>query len=117
MILFRGVDENNDWMFGSGLQSYYKNNDAIMANIKTDLQLFYQECYFAPQDGVPWFAILGQKNKTLFEITLQNAILKVEGVTRCNYVNLVLDQSRKASIIYSVDTIYTTQLASEVSLL
>ena len=115
-MIFRGVTDSNDWLFGQGIQSYFTKETAINANIKTALQTFYQECFFDPAFGVPWFAILGQKNISLFQVTIQDAILACEGVTKVNLVSFYLDENRVARVKYSVNTIYTIQLEGEVAL-
>jgi len=115
-MIFRGVDNANDWLFGQGIQSYFTNNDAIAADIKTTLQQFYQECFYDPNSGVPWFSILGQKSADLLILTLQNAILNVDGVTRVIALSYQLDENRAASVSYVVSTVYSSNLSGEINL-
>lgn len=115
-FLFRGVDDDNDWLLGQGKQSYFRDDRAVEADIKTALQTFFQESFYAPDQGVPWFAILGQKDVDLLNLNVRSAIIKVEGVTNVQDVSLSLDQNRNCVVKYLVTTIYTTQLTGEVTL-
>jgi hypothetical protein len=115
-MLFRGVDDKNDWLFGQGKQSYFRDNDAVKADIQTALQTFYQESFHSPNEGVPWFSILGQKDKELLNLNVKAAIIQVEGVTNCQNISITLDQNRNCVVKYWVTTIYTTQLTGEVTL-
>jgi len=115
-MLFRGVDGSGDWIFGQGKQSYFTENAAIRADISTSIKTFFQECFYDPNFGVPWFSILGQKNKDLFIMTIKNKILEVDGVTRVVDLTYDLNADREARVTYSVNTIYTVQLIGEVLL-
>lgn len=114
--MFRGIDGQNDWYFGNGKQSYFYEQASIEADIKTTLQTFYQECFYDPTVGIPWFNILGQKNSNLLILTLKNAISNVSGVTKVYDVRYYLDQNRNAFVSYLVNTIYTVQVAGTVAL-
>lgn len=113
---FRAIDGNNDWVFGSGLQSYFTDQAALSADIKTRLQAFYQECFYDPTFGVPWFSILGQKNYDVVALTLSNEIAKVDGVIKVIDVSFSLDDQRNAKVNYTVNTIYSQQSSGEVTL-
>jgi hypothetical protein len=115
-MIFRAIDTNNDWIFGQGLQSYFTENYAIMADIKTTLQSFYQECFFDLDFGVPWFNLLGQKNSALLLLTIKNQILNVAGVTQVFDVSITVNDNRNATIVYLVSTTYSTQVSGEITL-
>jgi hypothetical protein len=116
MTLFRGIDDDNDWLFGAGKQSYFRNDLAVETDIKTALQTFYQESFYEPDEGVAWFSLLGQRSVDLLNLNIRAAIIKVEGVTSVQNVSVSLDQNRNCVVKYLVTTIYTTQLAGEVIL-
>jgi len=113
---FRGITEENDWLFGNGKQSYLVNEGAIEADIKTTLQTFFQECFYDPTVGIPWFNILGQKDQNLLVLTLKNALDQVDGVTKVFDVRYYIDENRNANVSYLVNTIYTIQTAGTVQL-
>lgn len=112
---FRAVDGDNDWVFGSGLQSYAQNVMAIKYDIQTKLQTFLTECFFDPELGVPWFQLLGAKNKSALVLTLKAKIAEVEGVVGVITLNFELTSEREAKINYLADTIYSTQITGTVN--
>jgi hypothetical protein len=116
MTLFRGIDDDNDWLFGAGKQSYFRDDLAVETDIKTALQTFYQESFYEPDEGVAWFSLLGQRSIDLLNLNIRAAIIKVEGVTSVQNVSTTLDVNRNCVVKYLVTTIYTTQLAGEVIL-
>lgn len=116
MTKFRAVDGKNDWIFGSGIQSYAKNDAAIAADIKTKLQTFLTEAFFDATVGLPWFQLLGAKDRNALILSIKTLISNVEGVTQVLELDFSLDTSRNAIIRYTVNTIYTTQLAGTVNL-
>lgn len=116
MTLFRAIDENNDWVFGSGLQSYAKNDLAINYDIKTKLQSFLTECFYNPELGLPWFQLLGSKDKNAIILSIKQAIINVEGVTEIVSLEFFLDTNRNATIKYVINTIYSTQVTGTVNL-
>lgn len=116
MTKFRAVDENNDWIFGSGQQAYTKNDLAIDLDVKTKLQVFLTECFFNIELGLPWFQLLGSKDKNAIILYIKQAIMNVEGVTNISELEFSIDNDRNATIRYVIDTIYTTQLAGTVNL-
>jgi hypothetical protein len=115
-MLFRSIDDQNDWMFGKGKQSYFRDDRAVEADIKTALQTFYQESFYDPDAGVPWFSLLGQKDVELLNLNVKAAIINIEGVTNVQNISISLDQNRNCVVKYLVTTIYTTQLSGEVTL-
>jgi hypothetical protein len=114
-MIFRALN-GNDWTFGSGLQSYLNRSDAISANIKTRLQTFLGECFFATDFGVDWWNLLGKKGDTaLRDITLQcrKMVADSYGVVRINSLDTKFDSTtRSLSITFNIDTIYTRNLKS-----
>jgi hypothetical protein len=116
---FRGITETNDWTFGAGVQSYFTDSQAIGANVKTRLQTFLGECFFALNLGVDWWNLLGTKNP----IAQQNIILQCRsviaqsyGVTRINTVTPVFDSTtRSLTVSYDIDTIFTRNQTGSVS--
>lgn len=112
---FRAIDDTGDWTFGSGIQSYGQNNLAIKYDIETKLRTFLTECFFDPEVGVPWFQILGAKDKHALILTLKQVISNVEGITAVTELSFAINAERNATIKYGVATIYTEQLTGEVA--
>lgn len=112
---FRAITESGDWVFGNGIQAYAKDNLSIKYDMETKLRTFLNECFFAPEVGVPWFQLLGAKDDNALILSLQQVIASIEGVTRITDIQFFLDQDRKAKVTYNVDTIYTTQQTGTVT--
>jgi hypothetical protein len=105
----REIDADNDWQWGKGINNYKMNNYAIEQLIKTRLQSFLGDCFFATSDGIDWYNLLGSKNQVALNLAISATILKTAGVI--GLVQLLVDVSsgRKITISYEVNTIYTGQ--------
>lgn len=110
----------NDWSWGNGRQSYFTAENAVAANIKTRLWTFLGECFFALNAGVDWWNLIGAKNpQAQANIILQcrTIIINSEGVVRINTINPVFDpRTRKLTLTFTIDTIYTRGLTLTVPL-
>lgn len=107
-MIVRALDTNHDFTFGKGKQSYKKENDAIMQNIKTRLLSFLNDCFFDVDAGIDWYTLLGKKN-TENEIILscRATILKTEGVVTVNSLSASVNSDRRISINVNLETIYS----------
>ncbi len=115
---FRSLDKDNDWSFGAGLQSYWLDEDAITGDIKTALKVFLGETFFALDFGVDWWNLLGARKGAAENIILQcrQIIAGREGVTKINRVEAILDRgTRRLSVTFNVDTVFTRNLNGEVA--
>lgn len=102
----RGIDINNDWLFGKGQSDYKTARDAVAQDIKTRLQSFLGDCFFALEAGVDWFHLLGGKSVPAISLSVRTTILNTEGVTKLNEISVTLDEARLLTLVYSVNTIY-----------
>lgn len=110
MSIVRSIDADNDWNFGKGRSDYVKNNAAIQQSLKTRLQSFLGDCFFALDAGLDWFNILGSKNRIKLELDVRTVIINTTGVTRIRSVSTNVDPfTRLISMTYVVDTIYTNE--------
>lgn len=118
-MIFRGISASNDWQFGQGLGSYFKRQQAINANIKTSLLFFLNDCFFAMSTGIDWWNLLGAKNpaaKTNIVLQTRQTLAQCEGVVRINSVDVTVDTAtRRAFIVYNIDSIYSTNVTGIVS--
>lgn len=77
----RNVDKNWDWCFGKGYSDYVKEKNAIEIDIQMKLKEWFQDCFFALQNGIPWSIRLGWHNqKELLDQDILGRIREVEGV-------------------------------------
>jgi hypothetical protein len=117
-VIIRALDSSGDWTFGQGRQNYLRNADAVALNIATRLRSFLNDCFWATDFGVDWWNLLGTKNP----VAQQNIILQTRamiadsfGVVRINSVVAETDRStRRLTIRYNVDTIFTRNLTGDV---
>lgn len=117
-MIFRALDSNGDFVFGHGRRDYFRESDAIAADIRTALLLFLRDAFWDIGAGIDWWNLLGGKNpRAQTEILLQTrrTILSREGVVRVNYLDFSMDNStRGLSIRYGVDTVYSHQIEDVV---
>lgn len=106
-MIVRSIDSDGDWNFGKGRNDYLSANDAIGQNIKTRLQSFLGDCFFAMSAGIDWFNLLGSKNIIGLQLSIQATILNTTGVTRIVDFSLTLETNRRLNLQYTVETIYS----------
>ena len=116
---FRAIGSDGDWLWGRGTSSYFRNNDAIQADIKTALQMFMGEAFWNTQFGVDWWNLIGGKNPSAqagVVLQCRTVILGVDGVTQINSVEPVYHSgTRSLSVRYSINTIFSQGLTGSVS--
>lgn len=101
-MIIRAIDAQNDWKFGHGLSDYAQDEAGVEENIKTRLQSWIGNCFFALQDGVDWRARLdtGQKSNLINE--LKTVILSSFGVVAVISINGVFDGVTRAFTVSAV---------------
>ncbi len=119
-MIFRAIKSDNDWTFGQGKGSYLTKNAAIMANVKTSLYFFLNDCFFAMNVGIDWWNLLGGKNpaaKNGILLQTRETLRKCYGVVRINQIDAVVDPiTRKLVVSYTVDTIYSRSVTGSVAI-
>ncbi|AFC22584.1 hypothetical protein phi1422_0064 [Bdellovibrio phage phi1422] len=113
-MIVRAIDENNDWTRGKGKSDYKKDRAAIAQNIKTRLQSFLGDCFFAVNEGIDWWNLLGSKNSRDIRLALATCILDTEGVNGLAEIEYETTEQREFKIRYVVTTVYGTVSANEV---
>jgi len=103
-MIVRALDAGHDWEFGKGRNDYKKNREAVAQNIQTRLYSFLGDCFFAANDGIDWFNLLGGKNKITIELSVSATILNTLYVTGIKQLSIVLSSVRELTIQYEVDT-------------
>ena len=94
-----------DFTFGKGLSDYLTNQNATLHNIKTRLQQWKGDCFYAVAEGVDYNNLLDVGTKNLLDSDVKRIILQSEGVIKINSFESVLDNSVRA---YSGQAIITT---------
>lgn len=108
--VFRNLDENGDWEFGKGKQSYADTLQSTMLNIKTRLKSFKYDCFFDLSAGIDWFTILSQKGqycKEVIEINTRLCILQSLYVTEILSIDITSNEiTRSMTITYNINTVF-----------
>lgn len=114
-MIIRKVDSDNDWRFGKGKNDYAQAETAIEQNLKSRIQSWVGDCFFALQDGVDWRARLdvGQEDDLVEEI--RGIILQSFGIVGVNSVAVSFNSAaRSISVSYSAETIYSTSFQAVI---
>ena len=114
-MIFRAIDSDGDWTFGRGLQSYLRGASAIEANLRTRLYSFLNDCFFAQEEGVDWWNLIGSKNRAGIILQCRKVLVQSFGVVRINKVDAYYDaNSRKFTVSYNIDTIYSRNIQGSI---
>ena len=105
-MIVRAIDSDNDWTFGKGRNNYKRNQEAVAQMIKTRLQSFLSDCFFAANDGIDWWNLIGSKNQLGLSLAISSTILNTEGVSKLEELTLNLSDTRLFSVSYKVTTLY-----------
>ena len=113
-MIIRGIDENGDWIFGQGLNSYKSTQQAIEQNIKTKVLEWKGDCFFNLEVGIDWINFLGSNLIDELELALKNLIIACYGVVNVTQVSVeFLD--RNFSVNYTIDTIYSQNVQNIIN--
>lgn len=113
-MIFRNLDVNSDWTFGSGVNNYATQDDAIALNIRTRILSWLNDCFFAQNAGVDWLNRLGSKGEqALLEADIRRIIIQSFGVTSLDTLNIELI-NRNLSVEYGIKTIYSPSYQAQI---
>lgn len=99
---FRNLDANGDWVFGKGRNSYLRDDNALMMNIKTRLLEFLGDCFWDTEKGIDWWTLLGGKDLKKILVDVQRTVLRSYQVRRIVDLQYTL-KDRVLSITLSVE--------------
>lgn len=103
----RITDNNGDWCFGHGTLDYATKQRALDFDIKQKLNEWFQDCFFALQNGIPWSLRLGSHNqKELLDNDLKEIIGNVYGVLNIVNFNSMVN-ARRYRAVMDIYTIYS----------
>lgn len=108
-MIVRAIDNTGDWTYGQGIQDYRSGNDAIAQSIRTRLSSFLGNCFFAVNDGIDWFNLLGKNNQVAINLSVSACILNTTGVTGIQQLSVNVSTQRNINIQYRVQTVYSVQ--------
>lgn len=116
-MIFRQITALNDWTFGQGISGYARDEKAIELNIRTRLQSWKGDCFFALGDFVDWLSRLDRGQQTNLKNELKAVILQSFGVVSVKSIAIVLNrQTRACQLTYDAQTIFGTSFINTLSL-
>lgn len=99
--------EAGDWIFGIGAQAYKTKVQMVAQRIATHIRSWYHDCFFDYEFGIAWRDLLGHyTTQKPTALAVRGMINRIPEITKINDLNLILDDERRLSLYYSVDTIY-----------
>ena len=114
-MILRNLDDQNDWTFGTGKQTYLTQIEALKLNLRTRLRSWNGDCYFALPEGVDWNNYLDIGTKDLLDRDIRRVTLQTEGVLKIYEYQSTLDRDDRAlSVEMKIATIYGDLELSEV---
>lgn len=112
---FRNLTGENDWVFGTGKNSYVTENQEIGLNIQTRVMSFLGDCFFATNEGIDWFNLLDYRYQDRLENSVQEVVKNTPGVTAINSIDVLIGANRKITIQYNVQTIYSQSYEGNIT--
>lgn len=113
-MMFRSLDLDGDWVFGSGRQAYAQAQAAIALSLQTRLNSFANDCFFDPLGWIDWFNLLGSKNQTALAFSIRSIIEDTPGVSSIVSSDVRLDSNRRMTCTYTVTTVYGASITASI---
>lgn len=114
-MIFRNLDANHDWTFGSGRGNYISGDAAIGLNVDTRLLSWLNDCFFDMGAGIDWLNRLGSKNQqNLLNMDLRRVISQSFGVTGINDFSYNVSGDRLFTAKYDIITINSQSYKSSL---
>lgn len=114
-MIFRMIDDTGDWTFGRGTQSYTKDLQALMLDLKTRILSWVGDCFFDLGAGIDWKNLLDYGMRTRLTNAIKILAFKTAGVIKVNDITIEVDSVRSADITLSVDTIYGSNIQNVIN--
>jgi hypothetical protein len=96
----RRLDNEEDWSFGRGLNSYANNSEAIAQCVKTRLLSLHNDWFLNRDDGVKWFNYLCKKpDLRTMEVELKSTVLNTYGVETILNFDIKIPEGIRTAVI------------------
>jgi hypothetical protein len=109
-MIYRRLDVNDDYILGSGQQTFVSGADAVRQAIYTRLKLLLEEWWEDNEDGLPLFqSILGARvnSQQAIDVIIRNRIQGTADVTDVyDFISSFDTQTRAYRFQCQVDTVY-----------
>lgn len=114
---YRREDENGDYTFGQGDNTWLINSpEAVAQAVKTRFLLWYGQWFLNTTEGTPWIqSVLGKQNPETYNLAIRRRILETRGVNSIIAFETTLNtSSRRVIFTATINTLYgTTTVISE----
>lgn len=108
-MIVRQLSPTGDFTFGASQLNFLANSPAAVAQVvQTSLLLWLGEWYLDTTAGMPWIqGVLGKHNAETADVTVQDYILGVQGVTDISsYASVAQQPERDYFATATIDTLY-----------
>ena len=113
-MTFRNLDENHDWVWGTGKNAYVKDEQEIALNLETRILSFLGDCFFAINEGIDWWNLLDYRYQGRLENAVSEVVKNTPGVTAINSIDVLMGADRQIRIQYDIQTIFSTSFTGEI---
>ncbi len=116
MGAIRQIDENGDWIFGNGRNSYLINENAVAQNLQSRI-LEYRNDWFANYNaGVDYdFLLTNKETQSELETSIRKIILETQDVQ--SIINFFAEKiERSLNIRVNVTTLYSQNLRIDLTI-
>lgn len=114
---YRREDENGDYTFGRGDDTWLSNSpEAVAQAVKTRFLLWYGQWFLDTTSGTPWIqSVLGKQKPEVYSLAIHRRILETQGVKSIqSFDTRQHGISRRVTFTATIDTVYgTTTVTSE----
>ena len=114
---YRREDDNGDYTFGQGDDTWLTNSpEAVAQAIKTRFLLWYGQWFLDTTEGTPWIqSVLGKQRPEVYNLAIRQRIMETSGVSAINDFNTTVNTTtRRVTFTATVETLYgTTTVTSE----
>lgn len=110
-MIYRGLDDNGDYTFGSGLSNYLHNSpEAVAQAVQTRLKLWEGEWFIDITEGTPYLSgIMGKYTFETIDQLIKMRILGTLGVISIDEYQGIYDgNNRSYTISATISTTYGT---------
>lgn len=114
-MIIRALDDNGDWEFGKGKNSYKIQQNAIEQDIQTKIYEWKGDCFFDQNSGIDWINKLDKYQESNLVEEIKTLIVKCFGVVALNDFSYTL-QDRQIKMNYNIETIYSSSVQEQINL-
>lgn len=111
----RRLDENGDWTFGRGRESYATKSACVRQKVETRIRSFKQDWFLDREHGLDWLGNMSRRgNRVKLESVIRSCILQTNGVkTLTAFETHYVPKTRRLSVAATFADIYGNE--SEVT--